>query len=109
MPNIALQTGLLFAGATIFQLIGVLMLPATKGMTQFWPTLAAALTYGIGVTCMSRLIVSGMDLSLMIPIITVSIMLSAVAAGVIFFGDSASPIKIAALIGAGILVGIASR
>ena len=109
MPNIALQTGLLFAGATIFQLIGVLMLPATKGMTQLWPTLGAALTYGIGVTCMSRLIVSGMDLSLMIPIITVSIMLSAVAAGVIFFGDSASPIKIAALIGAGILVGIASR
>lgn len=103
------QNGLLFAGATIFQLMAVLLLPATKGMTQLMPTLGVALGYALGVTCMSRMIVSGMDLSLLIPIITVTIMLSAVAAGVLLYGDSASPIKIAALIGAGALVGIASR
>lgn len=105
----SLQNGLLFAGAAIFQLIGVLLLPATKGMTQPLPTLGVALGYGIGVTCMSRMIVSGMDLSLMIPLITVTIMLAAVAAGILLYGDTASPIKIGALIVAGLMVGIASR
>lgn len=103
------QTGLLFAGAAIFQLIGVLLLPATKGMTQLMPTLGVALGYAIGVTCMGRLIASGVDLSLMIPLITVTIMLAAVAAGVVLYGDSASPMKIGALIAAGVMVGIASR
>ena len=109
MRDLTLQSGLLFAAATIFQLIGVLLLPATKGMTQLMPTLGVALGYAIGVTCMSRLIISGVDLSLMIPLITVSIMLAAVAAGVILYGDTASPIKIASLIAAGVMVGIASR
>ncbi|MES2493580.1 MAG: hypothetical protein V4579_09920 [Pseudomonadota bacterium] len=105
----SLQNGLLFAGAAIFQLIGVLLLPATKGMTQLLPTLGVVVGYAIGVTCMSRMIVSGMDLSLMIPLITVTIMLAAVAAGVILYGDTASPIKIGALVAAGLMVGIASR
>jgi small multidrug resistance pump len=105
----SLQNGLLFAGAAIFQLIGVLLLPATKGMTQPLPTLGVALGYGIGVICMSRMIVSGMDLSLMIPLLTVAIMFAAVAAGMILYGDTASPIKIGALIVAGVMVGIASR
>lgn len=109
MRDISLQTIFLFLGATVFQLIGVLLLPATKGMTQLLPTLGVALGYAIGVTCMSRMIVSGIDLSLLIPLITVTIILSAVAAGVIFYGDSASTLKIGMLVVAASLIGVASR
>lgn len=109
MRDLTMQSALLFAGATIFQLIGVLLMPATKGMTQLWPTVGVAVGYAIGVTCMSRLIISGVDLSLLIPLITVAIMLSAVAAGVVLYGDSASPQKLGLLVLAAGMIGLAAR
>lgn len=109
MRDISVQTFALFVGATVFQLFGVLLLPASKGMTQLLPTLGVALGYAAGVICMSRLIVSGVDLSILIPLITVTIMLSAVAVGIIFYGDSASPLKIGMLLVAALLIGASSR
>ena len=109
MSNMSIQSVFLFLGATVFQLIGVLLLPATKGMTQLWPTVGVAAGYAIGVTCMSRLIISGVDLSLLIPLITVAIMLSAVAAGVLLYGDSASPLKLVLLVVAAGMIGFAAR
>lgn len=109
MKSLSLETILLFSAATLFQLAAVLLLPAAKGMGLNWPTLGVALGYAIGVTCMARLIISGVDLSLLIPLITVAIMLSAVAAGVVLYGDKASLPKVAMLVVAAGLVGVASR
>lgn len=96
-----MSTIALFAGATLFQLLGASLLPMTRGMTAPGPAAAVAVAYAIGVTCMARLIVSGVNLSLLIPIITVAIVLCSVLVGVIAYGDSASPAKLAMLVVAG--------
>ena len=96
-----MSTIALFAGATLFQLLGASLLPTTKGMTAIGPAAAVAVAYAISVTCMARLIVSGVNLSLLIPIITVAIMLCSVLVGGIAYGNSASPVKLAMLATAG--------
>jgi len=102
-------TLLLFASATLFQLAGATLLPLTKGMTSPGPTMAVAICYAIGVTCMARLIISGVNLSLLIPIITVTIIVCSVGIGMAFYGDSASPAKLAMLLASAALIGLASR
>lgn len=109
MGGLSPLTLVLFIAATLFQLAGATLLPLTKGMTAPGPTAAVAVCYVIGVTCMARLIVSGVNLSLLIPIITVTIILCSVGVGIMFYGDNASPTKIAMLTGAAVLIGLASR
>ncbi|BBF69969.1 hypothetical protein K9B33_00695 [Sphingobium sp. 3R8] len=96
----------LFVAATLFQLAGASILPATRGMTAPWPSLAVFACYAIGLICMARLVVSGVNLSLLIPIITLAIIIGSVVVGLAIYGDSPSPMKLAWLAGAVICMGL---
>lgn len=109
MESIPGSTILLFFGATIFQLLGASLIPATNGMTRPLPMCAVALCYAVGVTLMARLINSGVGLSMVIPLITLAITIGAIAVGVTFYGESASAIKLLMLGLATIFISIASR
>ncbi|MBA4089643.1 MAG: hypothetical protein C0494_03480 [Sphingobium sp.] len=96
----------LFVAATLFQLAGASILPATRGMTAPWHSLAVFACYAIGLICMARLVVSGVNLSLLIPIITLAIIIGSVVVGLAIYGDSPSPMKLAWLAGAVICMGL---
>lgn len=106
---IPLSTLIWFAITVVFQTIGVALLPATRGMTAPAPVAGAVICYGIGIYAMARLLVSGIDLSLLIPIMTVVMLASLVAVGVVIYGEGASLVKLGCLAGATMLIGLASR
>lgn len=96
----------LFIAATLFQLAGASILPATRGMTAPLPSFAVFACYAIGLVCMARLVVSGVNLSLLIPIITLAIIVGSVVIGITVYGDSPSPMKLAWLAGAVVCMGL---
>jgi small multidrug resistance pump len=105
----AITSGLIIAlvGSLLFQVLGVAMLPLTEGLTRPVPTLVGALAFLIGLGLMARLVHSGVNLSLLVPLMAATVPLAAVAIGVLFFGDSASPLKVATLVAACGLIGYA--
>ena len=107
--NLNLNLILLVAGAAIFQLAGVSFLPASRGMTAPLPTLGVIVCYAIGITCMGRLFVSGMGLGLVVPLVTLIIIIGAIAVGMVLYGDNPSPAKLALVVGAVGLMVLSSR
>jgi multidrug transporter EmrE-like cation transporter len=103
-PNVILMIALSVA----FQLIGVFLLPMTKGLTQPLPTIAGAIAFLIGLGLMARLSASGVNLSVLLPLMAALVPLGAVAIGVLAYGDSASLPKIFMLVAACGLIGYAS-
>lgn len=102
----------LFLAATLFQLVGASLLPMTRGMTAPWPSAAVFACYAIGLICMARLTVSGVNLSLLIPIITLAIIVGSVIVGIGgigLYGDSPSLTKLAWLGGAIFCMGVSFR
>ena len=109
MIGISLEEALLFIGTTLFQLLGASLAPASQGMTRPWPSIGVLASYAIGVTLMARLINSGVSLSLLVPLLTLSITLGAVAVGVLVYGESASTVKLVLLGLATVFICLASR
>ncbi|MDR7154033.1 multidrug transporter EmrE-like cation transporter [Sphingobium xenophagum] len=99
----------LFLAATLFQLLGASLLPITRGMTMIWPSAAVFVCYAVGLICMARLVVSGVNLSLLIPIITLAIIVGSVIVGISVYGDSPSLTKLAWLGGAIFCMGVSFR
>jgi small multidrug resistance pump len=81
------------------QLLGVAMLPLTQGLTRPVPTLIGALGFLIGTGLMARLVNSGVNLSVLIPLNSTAVPLASIAMGVLLFGDTASVPKLALLLG----------
>jgi multidrug transporter EmrE-like cation transporter len=100
---------LLITGSMISQLIGIFLMPLTKGLTEPLPTLGAAIAFLVGLGLMARMSGLGMNLSVLIPLNAALVPLGAVAIGVMVYGDSASMSKIAMLVAACGLVGLAGR
>ncbi|PHQ64202.1 MAG: hypothetical protein COC10_02155 [Sphingobium sp.] len=109
MTGMTAGTLALFVAATLFQLAGASILPATRGMTAPLPSFGVFACYAIGVVCMARLILSGVDLSLLIPIITLAIIIGSVIVGMTIYGDAPSMGKLAWLGGAILCMGMSFR
>lgn len=107
MGNIPLSALLIFIGTIVFQLIGLILLPMTKGFTQPLPTLGAAIGFLIGIGLLARLIESGVNLSILIPFLAATIPLAVIVVGILFYGESASLLKVSLLVTACILIGVA--
>jgi multidrug transporter EmrE-like cation transporter len=91
------------------QLLGVAMLPLTQGLTRPVPTLIGALGFLIGTGLMARLVNSGVNLSVLIPLNSTAVPLASIAMGVLLFGDTPSVPKLAVLLGACGLIGFATK
>lgn len=107
--NLNLNLILLVAGAAIFQLAGVSFLPATRGMSVPLPTLAVLVCYALGITCMARLLISGMALGIVIPLVTLIIIIGSIVVGMVVYGDNPSPTKLSLVVGAVGLMVLSSR
>jgi len=107
MPNLSLGLVVTFVGTIVFQLFGLVMLPLTKGFTNPLPTLGAAIGFLVGIGLMARLINSGVNLGVLIPILAATIPLAAIAFGVLVYGEPASLLKITLLVAACGLIGFA--
>jgi multidrug transporter EmrE-like cation transporter len=103
-----LNTLALFAGSVTFQLIGVYLLPISKGLTQPAPTAGLAACFLIGVGLMARLTWSGVNVSVLVPLISTVVPLCSVVIGVACFGDSASWARVGMLVTACVLIGSSS-
>lgn len=90
------------------QILGLFIMPATKGLTQPLPTLGFALCFAIGIGLLARISNMGVNLGLLIPIVAALVPLGAVAIGVLFLNEPASLAKIGTLVFACVLIGVAN-
>jgi multidrug transporter EmrE-like cation transporter len=91
------------------QLLGMAMLPLTQGLTRPVPTLICALGFLVGIGLMARLVNGGVNLSVLIPLMSTVTPLASIAMGLLLFGDTASVPKLVVLLAACGLVGFASK
>jgi multidrug transporter EmrE-like cation transporter len=91
------------------QLLGTAMLPLTQGLTRPVPTLVGALGFLIGTGLMARLVNSGINLSVLVPLVSAAVPLASIAMGVLLFGDTPSVPKLALLLAACGLIGFATK
>jgi multidrug transporter EmrE-like cation transporter len=108
MLKISLGGGLMFLLAIAGQVIGASFLPATKGFTHPAYTVACVGGFVIALFCMARLIASGIDLSMVVPVMTCSVPLGILAVAFFYYGEPASISKVALLVMAVVLIGVAS-
>jgi multidrug transporter EmrE-like cation transporter len=98
-----------FIAATGLQVIGVALLPSTRGFTQVGMTALCVLAF-VGAVCMlARLTYGGASFGVLIPLSAIVVPLVSVAVGVIFYGEPASVYRIGLLLGACAMVGVASH
>jgi multidrug transporter EmrE-like cation transporter len=103
MANIAI----FFVSVTL-QLITVLLLPATNAYTNLRPTLAVLVSINVAIWLYARMIASGVQLSVLIPIASAVIPIAVIAAGIYIYNEPAPVLKIVLLLSASILIGVAS-
>jgi multidrug transporter EmrE-like cation transporter len=94
--------------SALAQVAGLTMMPASKGLTEPWPTLGLAQGFIEGIGILARISNMGVNLSLLIPFVAALVPLGAVAVGVFLYGEPASFAKIGILVTACVLVGVAN-
>ena len=99
---------MMVAASVVFQVIGASLLPMTKGVTEIIPSLGCGIAFAAGLGMMARLINSGINLSVLLPFMAAVVPLCAIGVGIIFYGESASTIKIALLAFSCLIIGFAS-
>lgn len=109
MAGISLNVLLLFVAAVISQLIAAGLLPRTAGFTNPVPTLACAGALVLSFLFIARMIHSGVNLSILAPLVSAIVPLGAVFIGILMYGEAASIGKVALLITACALIGVAAR
>ncbi|WP_340314354.1 hypothetical protein [Rhizorhabdus argentea] len=108
MTGISPAVALMLLGSIGAQVLGIFLLPMTRGLTQPLPTLAAAAAFLLGIGLMARIAHAGVGLSSLMPILAATIPLAAIAVGILAYGEAASLAKVATLVTACLLVGVAS-
>ena len=99
---------MMLAASVVFQVIGLSLMPLTKGVTQLAPSIACALAFMAGLGLMARLLNSGVNLGILLPFMAAVVPLCAIAVGILFYGESASMVKLSLLVSACLVIGFAS-
>lgn len=94
--------------SALAQVVGLMIMPATKGLTQPLPTLGLALCFAVGIGLLARISNMGVNLGLLIPFVAALVPLGAVAVGIFMYGEPASIAKIGILVFACVLIGVAN-
>jgi len=108
MESISLTVILMFVASIIIQIIGQSLWPKTEGFTKLAPTIISSVLQVIGLVLFARVIVSGVQLSLLVPFAGATFPLALVFIGIFIYKEKASVLKIATLFGACLLIGIAN-
>ena len=98
-----------FALVMLCQLVGVALLPKTEGYTNIGYSVAQLACFGVSFALMARLLRSGAQLGILIPILSTAMPLASVLIGIAFYRESPSPLRVSMLLSACALIGLASR
>jgi small multidrug resistance pump len=98
-----------FAATVMGQIGALALLPLTRGFTALGPTIACIALFVVSLGISARLVNSGVELSSLTPIATVAIQLFILFIGIAVYGEPASPIRIALLFAAALMIGVATR
>lgn len=109
MPTLSPSVIAGFAVTIIGQFIALALIPATRGFTAVLPTIACVLLFVGSIAVSARLVHGGVDLSVLTPIITVSLQLAILVVSIAIYGESASLAKIVLLVCAALMIGAATR
>jgi len=104
-PNLLMQ----FIAAVVAQMIAVGLLPRTAGFTAIIPTVGCIATFVLSFGLIARMLYSGVNLSILAPLMSAIIPLGASVIGILLYGEKASLLRVGLLFGACTLVGVASR
>jgi len=108
MSSIPARIYVLFFVSVAFQLAAMSILPRTRGFTAPLATLACAALFICGIGVVARMYASGAKLGIMSPLLAAVIPLGVIAIGILAYNESASPLRIALLLGACGLIGAAA-
>ncbi len=109
MPTFSLPVIGAFAATIFGQFVALSLIPATRGFTAILPTIFCILSFVISIGISARLVHSGIELSVLTPIITVSLQIAILVVGIAFYGESASLAKVMLLVCAALMIGAATR
>ncbi len=100
---------LLFGLAITSNILALALLPRTQGFTSAGMTATCLLLFSVNLWALSRILYKGMDLSLLVPIMTAVIPLATIGIGVIAYAENASLTKLGLLVVACGLIAIAAK
>jgi len=98
----------LLVGAIASQVYAIYLMPTTKGATALVPTAVVMLCFLVFTVLIGCLLRSGAPLNLVVPLMSAATPVGGILVGVLAYQEAASPAKIATLLGACLLVGVAS-
>lgn len=107
MP-IAPTSVLMFVVSVVFQIASLSLLPLSKGFTSAVPSIFCVIFFAVGLGLLARLVHLGTEVGVLIPISAASVPVATMIVGILFFGESASALKIGLLAVACLCIGLAS-
>ncbi len=99
---------LMVAGSIATQVVGVMVIPHTKGLTAPSTTIGMFLYFMVGVGLTARLVHTGINVSTVLPLVASVVPLASIVIGATLFEESASSLKIALVVGGCVIVLAAS-
>jgi small multidrug resistance pump len=109
MLKLSLTTTAIFVASIVFQVLALGRLPMTQGFTNVAQTLVCLLVFSIGIGLLARIIVSGVPLSILIPLSAAAVPLALVIVGMVVYQEPASPARFGLLVLACGIIGVASK
>ncbi len=108
MPTLSLTLiGTFFVSITL-QVAALSLLPITQGFSRPLPTIALIVLFITGIGLLARIIATGVPLSILLPVSSAVVPLAVLVVGVTFYGEPASLLRVALLIAACGLIGVAT-
>lgn len=99
---------ILLVVSVVAQVVGLYLMPLTKGLTEPLMTVLFALSFLLGVGLMARIVGMGVSMSLLLPAVAAVVPLAAIGIGVFANGEVHSFTKIGVLVAACVLVGVSN-
>jgi multidrug transporter EmrE-like cation transporter len=99
----------LFVASVAGQVISIGLLPRTNGFTKPMATVACIGAFAFGLWMIARMLRGGLNLGILVPLMSAVVPLASVAIAIMVYGEGASVPKVALLMGACVLIGIATR
>lgn len=97
-----------FLYATVTQVVGVSFLVKTRGFSHLGWTIATIVVLISSFFALSWLLANGAKLNILLPVLAATVPLASIMVGVFFYGEPASWLKLALLVGACALIGMAA-
>jgi hypothetical protein len=107
--QISYRTACLFVIAISAQSFGISLLPKTAGFTNIGYAIAATSAFVVGMAAMARMIASGANMGILVPLAGAAIPLASIAIGILAYGERAGVARVALLLVATSFVALASR